>query len=253
MAKTAKPSAVVDTRVIYGGNNPEHLPFLKKNGTIHWTKCALHYSVSRAATAREWYRCGAPVLEPGKMPQWLRDRDDTRLKKISAAHFRYVDKEQEIVRLYTGERMGLRAISRYFNGRPSIAGVRKILIRHSAYRPEDALARQRARSHERRSAIIAHEKTTRHRMAVCLWNVRRGVGIETMCRREGWNVKSIWNDLSRRKSYRAFASQRKRKWPDKRAVGNITAANISLKRLFRTLLREFYSHCACSTSANVNL
>ena len=85
------------------------VPFLKKNGTIHWQKCALHYGTSRAATAREWYRCGAPILQPSEMVQWLRDRDDTRLKKIAAAHLQYVDKEGEVVRLYTAERMGLRA------------------------------------------------------------------------------------------------------------------------------------------------
>ena len=99
------------------------LPFLKKNGTIHWEKCALHYGASRAATAREWYRCGAPILEPGKMPEWLRGRDDARLKKISAANSRYVDKEAEIVRLYKNEHTGLRAISRYFSDRPTIPGV----------------------------------------------------------------------------------------------------------------------------------
>lgn len=213
-----KPSPLVDTRVMCGGNL-EQLPFLKKNGTIHWTKCALHYGVSRAATPREWYRCGAPILEPGKMPQWLRDRDDTRLKKISAAHLRYTDKEREIVRLYTTERMGLRAIARYFGGRPSIAGVRKILVRQRIYCSEDVLDRQRLQSEERRRTIIMREKMVRHRLATCLWNLRKGVGVETTCKQQGWNIKSIWNDLGPRRSYRCFALRRKRKWPDKRAAG----------------------------------
>lgn len=35
------------------------------------------------------------------MVQWLRDRDDNRLAKIAAANRGYVDKEKEIVRMYT--------------------------------------------------------------------------------------------------------------------------------------------------------
>jgi hypothetical protein len=214
-----KPSSPVDRGVIYGGSNLEQLPFLKKNGTIHWKKCAFHYGASSAATAREWYRCGAPILSPENMPQWLRTRDDARLKKISVANCRYVDKEEEIVRLYRLEHLGLRAISRYFSGRPTTPGIRAILIRRGVYRGEDAVARQLLQSKERRRRIVIREKETRHRMAVCLWGLRTGTGVETTCRQQGWNAKSIWNDLGRRKSYRQFVVQRKRKWPDKRAVG----------------------------------
>src|SRR5438445_6001079 len=145
-------------------------PFLKKNGTIHWQKCALHYGASRAATAREWYRCGAPILQPSKMTQWLQDRDDARLNKIAVANLRHVDKEQEVIRMYTRDRMGLRAISRYFNHRPSIAGVRTILIRNGVYRSEQILDEQRTRSEERRRALAARDKMIRHHLALCLWN-----------------------------------------------------------------------------------
>jgi hypothetical protein len=214
-----KPSSLVDTRVICGGDNLEHLPFLKKNGTIHWKKCASHYGASSAATARAWYRCGAPILNPQKMPQWLRTRDDARLKKISAANCRYLDKEERIVHLYRREHMGLRAISRFFSGRPTIQGIRAILIRRGIYRGEDAVDRQLLQSEERRRRIVLRERETRYRIAVCLWRLRKGTGVETTCRQEGWNAKSIWNDLGRRKSYRRFVIRRKRKWPDKRAIG----------------------------------
>src|SRR5437870_10283212 len=89
-------------------------PFLKKNGTVHWQKCALHYGASRSATAREWYRCGAPILQPSKMTQWLQNRDDARLKKIAVANLKHTDKEQEIIQLHTRERLSAGAIARYF-------------------------------------------------------------------------------------------------------------------------------------------
>ena len=94
-----------------------------------------------------------------------------------------------------------------------------MLIRRGVYRGEDAVERQLLQSEERRRRIISREKETRHRLAVCLWELRKGTGVETTCRHQGWNAKSIWNDLGRRKSYRRFAAQRKRKWPDKRAAG----------------------------------
>src|SRR5439155_1157777 len=84
---------------------------------------------------------------------------EARMKKIASAHLRHADKEGEIVRLYTIERMGLRAIARYFSGRPSIAGVRNILVRDGVYRSEDALNRQRLQSEERKRIVVMREKT----------------------------------------------------------------------------------------------
>jgi len=191
------------------------LPFLKKNGTVHWQKCAIHYGASRAATAREWYRCGAPILQPSRMAEWLQERDDARLKKIGAANLKHADKQAEIVRLYTCERMGLRAIARYFNGRPSISGVHKILLRAGVFRSVDALDRQRLQSEERKRTVLMREKMTRHRIATCLWNLRKGVGVQRTCKEKGWNLNSIWNDLGRRASYRRFVLRRRRKWPIK--------------------------------------
>ena len=133
------------------------------------------------------------------MVQWLRDRDDNRLAKIAAANRRYVDKEKEIVRMYTDERMGLRAISRYFNRRPSIPGVRKILIQWAVYRSEERLDQQQARSQERRQAVIAREKLTRHRLAVCLSNLRRGVGVEPHVKRKAGTLDHLRGQRHRAK------------------------------------------------------
>jgi hypothetical protein len=217
-------------------------PFLKKNGTIHWQKCALHYGASRAATAREWYRCGAPILQPSEMVQWLRDRDDARLKKIAAANLRHTDKEQEIVRLYTRERMGLRAIARYFNGRPSISGVLKILVRAGVYRSADTLDRQRLESEERKRVVVMREKMARHRVATCLWNLRKGIGVQRTCKEEGWNLNSIWNDLGGRASYRRFVLRRRRKWPMKRIAtkhwSKIFPAESGLQSRIETILQS---------------
>ena len=54
-----------------------------------------------------------------------------------------------------------------------------ILIRRGVYRGEDAVDRQRLQSEERRRRIVLREKETRHRLAVCLWNLRKGTGVET--------------------------------------------------------------------------
>ena len=40
------------------------------------------------------------------------------------------------------------------------------------------------------------------RMALCLWTLRRGIGVETTCRWEGWPTKTIWNYLKDRPAYR---------------------------------------------------
>lgn len=138
--------------------------------------------------------------------------------------------------------MGLRAISRYFNRRPSIPGVRKILIQWAVYRSEERLDQQQARSQERRQAVITREKLTRHRLAVCLSNLRHGVGVETTCKTEGWNIKSIWNDLGRRKSYRMFVRRRNRRWPDKRAVGKQYSRKYLTESAFQDVVEGVLAH-----------
>lgn len=111
---------------------------LKKNGTLHLRNCAAFYSV-RPHTLRVWQRADAPLLDPDAMVIWKENRNRARLQKIGSKNTRHKDKRVEIVRLYVAERLGLRAISRYFGGRPSTAGVRAILLAASVYKGEDAM------------------------------------------------------------------------------------------------------------------
>jgi hypothetical protein len=155
------------------------------------------------------------ILDPPSMAQWLQDREDTRLKRIGTANLKHTEKQQEIIRLHTRERLSPGAIARYFNGRPSTESARKILIRAGVYRRSDIVDQQRLQSEERKRGILIREKMARHRVAKCLWNLRKGTGVQRTCKEEGWNLNSIWNDLGKRASYRRFVPRRKRKWPRK--------------------------------------
>jgi len=138
--------------------------------------------------------------------------------------------------------MGLRAIARYFSGRPSIAGVRKILLREGVYCSQDTLNRQRLQSEERKHIVMVREKTARHRVATCLWNLRKGSGVQRTCKEQGWNLNSIWNDLGTRTSYRRFVIRRKRKWPTKRATSKhwskIFPGELGLQSQIETILQS---------------
>lgn len=190
----------------------------KKNGSLHLRNCAAFYCV-QPHTLRVWHRSGAPIYEPDTMVAWKEERNRSRLRKIGASNNRHATKHAEIVRLYVKERLGLRAISRYFSGRPSTAGVRNILIESGVYRQGEAMTEQAARSAARRKVVVQGEKEKRRRVAKCLWLLRTGHPVETTCRKNGWNPKSIWNALGPRASYRRFKARRLRKWPDKRRSG----------------------------------
>src|SRR5205823_287618 len=152
---------------------------------IHWRKCAEFYGAKQGATAREWYHSCAPITDPEAMRVWLQAREDERLKKIAEGNMRYLPQEPEIVRLHVNEKMGTRAISKHFSGRPSSDGVRKILIRNGVYRGPEIYERQIQDSNARKERHIREEKEKRHCIAVCLWAVRKGVGIETTCKQYG--------------------------------------------------------------------
>ncbi|MEI7823569.1 MAG: hypothetical protein WCK55_21890 [Verrucomicrobiota bacterium] len=177
------------------------LPFYKNNGRIDWRKCAEFYGAKQGATAREWYFSCAPIKEPEKMRDWLQAREDERLKKIAEGNMRYLPQEPEIIRLHVEEKMGTRAISTYFSGTPSGPGVRKILIRNGVYRGNETFRQQIRDSNERKARRIKEEKDKRHRMAVCLWQLRKGTGIEATCKQYGWSKGIIWNALGQRASY----------------------------------------------------
>ena len=198
----------------------EQSNLLKKNGTIHWVKCARFYGVARAQTAKEWYRLGAPILDEAQMRIWLTNMRAERLRKIADKNRHYPDKEAEMVRLYVEERMGLRAISRYFSGRPSTPVIREILIRRDVYRGAEVFERQKLASKSRREAIVADEKAKKSQVAVCLWQLRKGIGVETTCKAHGWNPKTVWNEVGKREAYKRFVARRKSAWPAKRSYGS---------------------------------
>jgi len=209
----------------------------KKNGSVHWRNCAEFYGVRRP-TLRAWSKSGAPIFDPIAMDVWRRDRNSERLRKIGAANNRYRGKEEEILRLYQTKKMGLRAIARYFSFRPTTAGVRNILIAHGVYRADQAMTAQAVRSSARRKEIIAREKRNRHQMAVCLWNLRKGTGVETTCRTNGWNPKTIWNVLGRRAAYRRFKVRANRKWPDKRRYGAHYSRVFTRETIFQSVIAD---------------
>jgi len=187
----------------------------KKNGSLHFRKCAQFYGV-QPGTIRVWSRCGAPLLHPERMTVWRNERDRGRWAKIGRKNNHYADKTPEILRLYVSEKLGLRAIARYFSGRPSTAGIRKILIAAGVYRGNRAFDELQARSQARRAVILRREKELRHRAAVCLWKLRRGKGVETTCREKGWSRQAIWNFLGTRVSYKRLKVRSRTRWPDKR-------------------------------------
>jgi hypothetical protein len=56
----------------------------------------------------------------------------------------------------------------------------------------------------------------RHKVAVCLWQLRKGIGVETTCKGNGWNRRSIWNSIAHSPAYQNFRQRRNRKWPQNR-------------------------------------
>ena len=56
----------------------------------------------------------------------------------------------------------------------------------------------------------------RHKVAVCLWQLRKGVGVETTCKANDWHRRSIWNSIVHSPAYQKFRLRRKRKWPQNR-------------------------------------
>lgn len=218
------------------------LPFYKKNGAIHWQKCAEFYGAKQGATAREWYLSCAPIKNPEKMRDWLQAREDERLKKIAEGNMRYLPQEPEIIRLHVEEKMGTRAISAYFSGSPSGPGVRKILIRNGVYRGNEIYRQQIRGSKERKTRIVTEEKDKRHWVAVCLWQLRKGIGIETTCKQHGWSKSIIWNALTEHESYTRFKARHKPKWADKRTYGKQYSRRFPKEAVFKRFIEEILTN-----------
>ena len=109
---------------------------------------------------------------------------------------------RKIVELHTRHKLGIKAIAKWFKGKPGKTTVERILREAGVYQGPERMAQQRRQTEDRRQRIIARERKWRHRMAVCLWNLRQGKGIERTCYEHGWNQKSIWIHLRERTSYR---------------------------------------------------
>lgn len=120
------------------------------------------------------------------------------------------DKQAEIVRLYVAEKLGAKAISRYFNGRPSRMVIKKILIKHGVYRGAEAACLP---DEKRRQVVILEEAERRWRLATCMRALRSGGSIENTCRENGWSTRSVWNHIRSRPAYNAFTRRRTRKYP----------------------------------------
>lgn len=122
-------------------------------------------------------------------------------------------RREEIIRLYTIEKLGIKAIARYFCARIPAHCIRQTLMQAGVYRGAE---RSTPVKQERRELLIREEQDKRHRLAVCLWLLRKGTGVETTCRHHGWNRKSIWNDLRTRQSYWRLKGRLEVKYPQNR-------------------------------------
>ncbi len=123
------------------------------------------------------------------------------------------ERRAEIIRLYTKEKLGLKTIGRYMRGGITFANIRSILVEAGVYQGNE---RPMKIARERREQLVRDEKASRHRMAKCLWQLRKGIGVETTCQQRGWNRKSIWNDLRTRKSYWRLKGRLEVKYPQNR-------------------------------------
>lgn len=107
----------------------------------------------------------------------------------------------KVIELHTVHRLGLKAIAKYFNNKPAKTTVEKILSKAGVYRGPERMAEQQKAREKRQREVLEKEKEGRHRVAVCLWNLRNGVPVERTCKDNGWGHKSAWNRIRQRPSY----------------------------------------------------
>ncbi len=158
------------------------------------------------------------------------------------------EKEADIVRLHTSGKLGAKAISRYFNGRPCRSVIKKILIRHGVYRGEEAAYKP---DENRRRLVKLEESERRRRMAACLRALRKGGSVENTCRENGWNVRSVWNHMRALPAYDAFNRRRIRNCPgemDRRRDGLWLSKRYPKERGFQEAIRRILDDAQCSYS-----
>jgi hypothetical protein len=107
-----------------------------------------------------------------------------------------------VIELHVKEKMGLRAISKYFKGKPARTSIQRILSEAGIYLGPQRMEDQQAAKEKRQAAVIQSEKERRHKIAVCLWNLRKGIPVERTCIENGWQRKAAWYLLGKHPRYR---------------------------------------------------
>jgi len=130
-------------------------------------------------------------------------------------------RDSEAVELYA-RKCGLTSIARMQG--VSKAAVRKSLIKAGVYRPDPKMNGRARKGQGRQSRILKAQrkgrnlrresirKEWRHKVAVCLWNLRGKVGVETTCKQNRWAYQTVMNRLRERKVYLAYREKFKAKF-----------------------------------------
>lgn len=121
------------------------------------------------------------------------------------------EKQAEIVRLHVVEKLGAKSISRYFLGRPCRSTIIKILLKHGVYRGDEAACKP---DEKRRQRVRLEESEWRNRMAACLRGLRNGQAVESIARKNGWNLRTVWSRLRVRPAYHRLRKRIERTHPD---------------------------------------
>jgi endogenous inhibitor of DNA gyrase (YacG/DUF329 family) len=152
-----------------------------------------------------------------ELDAWARhDAIEKERKKLLAAGFELPairelsEQDKQAVHFYK-EGFGIKAIGRK-QGRNARA-VQKALIAAGVYVAQEkhnGIAKKGTGEYSR--VIMAQRrqerkdqknKIWRHRVAVCLWGLRKGSGIETTCKENGWVFSSVYNYIKASKAYLA--------------------------------------------------
>ena len=112
------------------------------------------------------------------------------------------DVRAKVIELHVKEKLGLKAIAKYFNRNPSKTTIERILKESGYYRGPHRMAEQQLGREKRQAAVLKKEKQWRHRIAVCLWNLRKGIPVERTCVENGWSRKTAWYRLGKHPRYR---------------------------------------------------
>lgn len=84
----------------------------------------------------------------------------------------------------------------------------KSLIKAGVYRPHPKFNGHKKKGTGHSSRILRKQIRTerRHKMAVCLWALRRRIGVERTCKDHEWNFSTVYNYLKLNKTYSKLRS-----------------------------------------------